>query len=40
MTYHEILSAAQSLSETERQSLVQALSTAVFGTGVKSWQSV
>ena len=26
MTYHEILSAAQSLSETERQSLVQALS--------------
>ena len=26
MTYNEILSAAQSLSETERQSLVQALS--------------
>ena len=26
MTYNEILSAAQSLSETERQSLLQALS--------------
>ena len=28
MTYNEVLSAAQSLSESERQSLVQALSMA------------